>query len=134
MTREHGVSPRMSLTILLLAMLLGAGVIAMVFAGLTGWRARLRAQAPLPDAPTHAELPDDDPRKAVPLTQRRRTWLLAAAVWAGALAAGGVGVWALGPGTHPLLKLALFLGAPGLALLLGVRTVRRDNGTTAWPD
>ena len=115
-------------------MLFSAGVIAMLFAALTGWRARLRALAPLPDAPTHAELPDGDPRKAVPLTRRRRVWLLAAATWAGALAGAGASVWALGPGTPPLLKLALFLGAPGLALLLGVRIVRRTNGTTAWPD
>jgi hypothetical protein len=114
-------------------LLLGAGVVATIFAGVTGARSRLRSRAPLPNAPAHAELPDDDPRKAVPLAHRRRTYVLAAVAWAATLTAAGLGVWALGPGTPALIKLALFLGAPGLALAVGARIVRRRNGTTSWP-
>jgi hypothetical protein len=113
--------------------LLAAGIVAIVVAGLTAARARLRAQAPLPDAPRFADLPEDDPRKAVPLATRRRTWVLAAAAWLLALLLAGGAVWAMGPSSPALVKLALFLGVPAGTLLAGARLVRRRNGTTRWP-
>lgn len=114
-------------------MLLGAGATTLVFAGLSGARARLRARVPIPDAPAHRDLPHDDPRVSVPLATRRRTWLVAAAGWASTLLAAGLAVRLMGPASPALMKLAVFLGAPGLALALGARAVRRRNGTHSWP-
>jgi ABC-type xylose transport system permease subunit len=103
---------------------------AMLAAGLLaaggGAVALLRARTAVPPA-AGAPVP------SAPLAARRQRWLMVAAGWLGALAAGSAIVWGLGPATPAIPKLLLFLGLPTGALLAGRRWLERQNGSADWP-
>lgn len=97
---------------------------------LLGSRIRVAEDSALP---AFEELPPDDPRRSVPLAQRRRDWVIGAGMWA----AGWVLLvlaW-LGPvgELEGLPKLVAMLGLPWLGVAAGAWWQRTRTGSTSWP-
>jgi len=78
-----------------------------------------------------SDLQADDPRRARTRSDRRRDWLLGAAIWAAGWPLGlGAALFLPLPG---LVRLGLFLALTWGAVAVGSRWMRNRTGGTAWP-
>jgi hypothetical protein len=113
--------------------LLAVGMLCLAGGALSLAYGRRVARSPLPEPPPATAIAPDDPRHALPLGQRRRTWLIGSLVWATSLLAATALAWALTSHSSAVARIGIFLGLPTAALALSSWQVRLRNGTTEWP-
>lgn len=95
--------------------------------------ARLTVPAVDPRLPAHSALPEDDPRRRLSRSTRRRLWLLSALGWVLVQALAVLLVMASRDQLGGWARLALFSGLAYGSLALVLALLRRFNGSTAWP-
>ncbi len=95
--------------------------------------ARLTVPTVDPRLPAHHNLPEDDPRRRLPRSARRRLWLLASLGWVLVQALAVLLTMASRDQLGGWARLALFSGLAYGSLALVLALLRRFNGSTAWP-